>query len=103
MWPRPLARNAAIRLGRSRSVVHDAGLCNPNKLPTTISRVDYVRSAPRAIFPWARDLFQSELENFSVPPVCSPAESRQEETKPPVRAPAALKILSLSCETIGIF
>jgi len=39
---------------------------------------------------------RTELENFSVPPVPSPAESRDEETIPPVRAPAARKIPKLT-------
>src|SRR5665213_2008125 len=38
---------------------------------------------------------RDELENSSVPPVPSPAESRDEETIPPVRALAARKILKL--------
>ncbi|HZK80069.1 MAG TPA: hypothetical protein VFC46_03360, partial [Humisphaera sp.] len=39
-----------------------------------------------------------EPEHFSVPPVPSPAEGRDEETIPPARAPAALKTLSLIAE-----
>ncbi|HZK82040.1 MAG TPA: hypothetical protein VFC46_13255, partial [Humisphaera sp.] len=39
-----------------------------------------------------REVVRNELENFSVPPAPSPAESRNEGTIPPVRAPAALKL-----------
>jgi len=46
-------------------------------------------------------MVRNELENFSVPPVPSPAESRDKETIPPVRAPAARKILKLNADPTG--
>jgi len=40
--------------------------------------------------------FRAEPDAFSVPPAPSPAEIRETATRPPARAPAALKILTLT-------
>ncbi|HZK82098.1 MAG TPA: phenylalanine--tRNA ligase beta subunit-related protein, partial [Humisphaera sp.] len=61
----------------------------------------FVGSAPRTISNSVGETARSELENFSAPPVPSPAESRDGETIPPVRAPAARKILKLSADPTG--
>jgi len=61
----------------------------PRKIPKLIADHFGARS---------KTTIRGELENFSVPPVPSPAESRDEETIPPVRAPAARKILRLGAD-----
>src|SRR5665213_2030768 len=69
------------KTGQASSAVYLLERTNPKATPT------------RHGASWSEDVLGGlELENFSVPPAPPPAESREGETDPPARAPAALKI-----------
>jgi len=78
--------------------------------PADFSRSDKSRSrapgiegsALRTAILRGAQAIRDEFENFSVPPVPSPAESSDDERIPPVRAPAARKIPALGADPTQI-